>query len=105
MPAATPCSRSSALPAKMTSTRTAGNGRGPGIAKGGPVVIIDAEQSATIRDRLLAEIGNIASAELAASWAGGALAAKNQLAAVDAKRVEADFEQRLSELAATGASQ
>ena len=42
---------------------------GAGIAKGGPSAIIDAEQSATIRDRLLAEIGNIASSELAASWA------------------------------------
>src|SRR5262245_56447350 len=85
--------------------RTAGNGRGPGIAKGGPVAIIDTEQSANLRDRLLADIGNIASAELAASWARQALAAKNRLAAVDAKRVEDAFEQRLSELAAAGASQ
>src|SRR5262249_13295107 len=72
--------------------RTAGNGRGPGIAKGGPVVIIDAEQSATIRDRLLADIGNIASAELAASWAGGARAAKHQLPAVAAEPVDDAFD-------------
>ena len=61
--------------------------------------IIDPEQSAALRDRLLAEIGSIASVELAASWAREALAAKNKLAAADAKLVEDTFEQRLSELA------
>jgi hypothetical protein len=51
-----------------------------------------------LRDRLLAEIDEIASAERAASWAQAALAAKNKLAAADAKLVEDIFEQRLSEL-------
>jgi hypothetical protein len=46
-----------------------------------------------VRDRLLAEIGTIASAELAASWAREALAIKNKLAAPDAKLVEDSFEQ------------
>jgi hypothetical protein len=79
-------------------SRTAGNGRDRGVTKGKAPAIIDGEQSAALRDRLLAEIGNIASAELAAGWAREALAAKNKLAAPDAKLVENTFEHRLSEL-------
>jgi ERF superfamily len=79
-----------------------GNGRGRGMTKGEPPAIIDGDQSAALRDRLLAEIGNIGSAELAASWAREALAAKNKLAAPDAKLIEDGFEQRLSELASAG---
>jgi hypothetical protein len=83
-------------------SRSPGNGRDRAIAKGEPPAIVDAEQSAALRDRLLADIGNIASAELAASWAREALAAKNKLAALDAKLVEDAFERRLSELASAG---
>jgi ERF superfamily len=83
---------------------TPGNGRGRGMTTGEPPAILGCEQSATLRDRLLAEIGTIASTELAASWAQEALAAKNKLAAPDAKLVEDAFEQRLSELPAGGAS-
>ena len=72
------------------------------MTKGEARAIIDGEQSAALRDRLLAEIGNITSAELAANWAREALAAKNKLAAPDAKLVEDIFEQRLSELASAG---
>jgi hypothetical protein len=79
-----------------------GNGRDRGMARGEAPAIVDPEQSGALRDRLLAEIGNIASAELAAGWAREALAAKNKLAAPDAKRVEDAFERRLSELASAG---
>jgi hypothetical protein len=58
-------------------------------------VVLAVDQSAALRDRLLAEIGNISSTELAASWAGAALGAKNSLMAGDAKVVEDAFEQRL----------
>src|SRR5262245_8248683 len=58
------------------------------VAKGEPSAILDGEQSATLRDRLLAEIGEITSTERAASWAQEALAAKNKLAASDAKLIE-----------------
>jgi hypothetical protein len=81
---------------------TPGNGRGRGMTKGEPPAIIDGEQSAALRDRLLAEIGNIGSAELAANWAREALATKNKLAAPDAKLIEDGFEQRLAELASAG---
>jgi hypothetical protein len=73
------------------------------MANGEVAAIIDGEQSAVLRDRLLAEIGNIASAELAAAWAREALAAKNKLVAPDAKSVEHAFERRLSELGSAGA--
>jgi hypothetical protein len=82
--------------------RNPGNGRIRGLTKGEAPAIADPEQSAALRDRLLAEIGNIASAEAAAGWARNALAAKNQLATPDAKRVEEAFERRLSELASAG---
>jgi ERF superfamily len=85
-------------------SRKPGNGRDHVLTRGDPSAIIDTEQSATLRDRLLAEIAEIASAERAASWAQEALAAKNKLAAADAKRVENTFEQRLSELASAETS-
>jgi hypothetical protein len=84
------------------SSRWRGNGRDRGL-EGEGAAIIDGEQSAVLRDRLLSEIGNIASAELAAAWAREALASKNKLVAPDAKRVEDVFERRLSELASAGA--
>src|SRR5258707_42652 len=42
-------------------SRTPGNGRGRGLTKSEPPAIIDREQSAAVRDRLLAEIGELAS--------------------------------------------
>ncbi len=83
-------------------SRSPGNRRDRGMVRGEAPAIIDAEQSAALRDRLLAEIGNIASVELAAGWAREALAVKNKLAVPDAKLIEDSFEQRLSELASAG---
>ena len=48
-------------------------------------------------------MANITSADLAATWAREALAAKNSLTATDAKLVEDAFERRLSELPASNA--
>jgi hypothetical protein len=85
-------------------SRKPGNGRGRALTKVASSEIIDGEQSATLRDRLLAGIGEIASAERAVSWAKEALPAKNKLAAPDAKLVEDAFEQRLSAFALPGTS-
>jgi hypothetical protein len=60
---------------------------------------LEPEQSAALRETLLTALGNIASADSATIWAQEALAAKNRLAAPDAKLVEDAFERRLSELA------
>jgi hypothetical protein len=54
-----------------------------------------------LREKLLLEIANIRSADLASSWAREALASKNSLTVGDAKVVEHAFERRLSELASS----
>jgi len=63
--------------------------------------ILDPDQSAALREKLLLEVANIPSADLAAAWASGALAAKNSLASSDAELVEGAFERRLSELSSS----
>jgi hypothetical protein len=63
-----------------------------------PAVTLNPDQSAALREKLLTELGNITSADLAAAWARDALTAKNSLSAADAKLVEDAFERRLSEL-------
>jgi hypothetical protein len=78
--------------------RTPGNGHPRGGKKGDIPVTLDSEQSAALREKLLTELGNITSADLAAAWARDALAAKNTLTAADAKVVEDAFERRLAEL-------
>src|SRR5262249_32602459 len=49
-----------------------GNGYGRSVTRAEPRVVLAVDQSAALRDRLLAEIGNISSTELAASWARAA---------------------------------
>jgi hypothetical protein len=85
-------------------SRTAGNGHGRGGKKGDIPVTLDSEQSAALREKLLTEVGNITSADLAAAWAHEALTAKNSLTAADAKLVEDAFEQKLSELPSSDAA-
>jgi hypothetical protein len=83
---------------------TPGNGYRRGGRKSESVTL-DPEQSAALREKLLAELGNITSADLAAAWAREALPAKNSLAATDAKLVEDAFEHRLSELAPSASAE
>jgi hypothetical protein len=78
--------------------RTPGDRHGRGSRKGEVPVTLDPEQSAALREKLLNELGTIASADLAAAWAREALTAKNSLTAADAKLVEDAFERRLSQL-------
>ena len=80
------------------SSRHPGNGRQLGATKRKTVELLDPKRSAALRDQLLAEVANLASAELAVTWAYGALTAKNTLVADDAKLLEEAFEQRLSGL-------
>jgi hypothetical protein len=83
--------------------RTPGDGHARGGRKG-EMVALDPEQSAALREKLLTEAGNIASADFAAAWAREALTAKNSLTATDAKLVEDAFERRLSELPSSDAA-
>jgi ERF superfamily protein len=84
--------------------RTPGNGDARDGDKRRPPVILDADQSAALREKLRAEVGDIASADLAAAWARDALIAKNSLIATDAKLVEEAFERRLSKLPSSEAA-
>jgi ERF superfamily len=78
--------------------RTPGNERArSGMNRERPI-ILDPDQSAALREKLLLEVANIPSADLATAWASGALTTKNSLTATDAKLVEDAFEHRLSEL-------
>jgi hypothetical protein len=79
-------------------SRSPGNGYTRGGCKGEVPVTLDPEQSAGLREKLLAEVANISSTDLAAAWARKALTAKNCLTATDAKLVEDAFERELSQL-------
>jgi hypothetical protein len=76
---------------------------GDGHVRGGRTrleraVTLDPDQSAALREKLLTELRNITSADLAAAWAREALTAKNSLTETDAKLVEDAFERKLLEL-------
>ena len=79
-------------------SRSPGSGYTRGSRKGEVPVTLDLEQSAGLREKLLAEVANISSTDLAAAWAREALTAKNRLTATDAKLVEDAFERGLSQL-------
>jgi hypothetical protein len=83
---------------RLFPRRNAGNAHGRGSTKSETRVVLDPAQSAELRDKLLLEVENIASSDLAATWAGQALVAKNNLIASDARLVEEAFERRLSAL-------
>jgi ERF superfamily len=61
-----------------------------------PKQALDPEKSAALRDRLLGEIGALASDEQATAWAHKAMAAKNILTTADCGIVEAGFAARLA---------
>jgi hypothetical protein len=85
--------------------RTPGDGHGRHVrAKLEPAVTLNPDQSTALREKLLTELGNITSADLAAAWARDALTAKNSLSTADAKLVEDAFERRLSELSSSDAA-
>src|SRR5262249_15908914 len=78
-------------------SRESGNGRLRGATKG-TTAVLDATQSAALRDNLLAEVASLMSADGAVTWARRALGAKNSLIAADAKLLEDAFEQKMSGL-------
>jgi ERF superfamily len=86
------------------SRRPPDNGHARSGMKREHPILLGPDQSVELREKLLIEIANIRSVDLAAAWAGEALAAKNSLTASDAKLVEDAFERRLSELGPTHAA-
>src|SRR5262249_17020695 len=75
--------------------RGSGNGR---LRSTQTTTVFDARQSTALRDKLLAEVASLASADFGVTWAARALPAKNSLIASDAKLLEDAFEQKLSGL-------
>jgi ERF superfamily len=67
-----------------------------------PKQALEPEKSAILRDRLLGEIGALASEEQATTWAQKSMAAKNTLTNVDCALVEAAFATRIAELVEEG---
>ena len=78
-------------------TGTFGKGR-PRAAAKSVASVLDATQSAALRDKLLTEVASLTCPEVAVVWATRALRAKNSLIAGDAKLLEVAFEQKLSGL-------
>jgi len=84
--------------------RESGNGGLRGATRTAATVL-DTDHSAALRDKLLAEVANLTSADGAVAWATRALSAKNSLIVADAKLLEDAFEQKLSGLSSPDASE
>jgi hypothetical protein len=72
----------------------------PGASRKGkviwpPRIVLAGDQSEALRDRLVAELSDLKSADEAADWVHKNLPAKNTLAVADAETVEASFRERL----------
>jgi hypothetical protein len=65
-----------------------------------PRVVLATDQSEALRDRLIAELSDLKSADEAAHWVHKNLPAKNTLALADAETVEASFRERLAAIEA-----
>jgi ERF superfamily len=61
-----------------------------------PRIVLATDQSKALRDRLVAELSDLKSADDAADWVHKNLPAKNTLALADAETVEASFRERLA---------
>src|SRR5262245_4892452 len=82
-------------------------GRGPGNGRStisNTATVLDAGQSAALRDKLLSEVASLPSADSAVMWAARALPAKNSLIGADAKLLEDAFEQKTSGFPSPGAN-
>jgi hypothetical protein len=60
-----------------------------------PRIVLATDQSGSLRDRLIAELSDLQSADEAADWVYKNLPAKNTLAHADAETLEASFQERL----------
>jgi hypothetical protein len=69
-----------------------------------PRIILDPEQSAALRERLLLDLDQLQSADEAADWVHKNLAAKNTLITSDADAVEAGFREKLATIEGTSAA-
>jgi hypothetical protein len=84
------------------ASRRTGNGHASPSRRSGKIPqharppVLDPDQSAVERDRLLADIKGLQSIDAATTWAHRILAAKNSLTETDARRVEESFQIKLA---------
>ncbi len=98
---ATPTSRTSGPEKPRVSGNGRLNGGHSGAARRGSTPTssmpgLEPEASAKLRDRLLAELGDLASGDDATIWARRSLAEKNKLTASDAQCVEEAFQAKIA---------
>jgi ERF superfamily len=67
-----------------------------------PKQVLEPEKSAALRDRMVEEMGALASEEQAANWAHKVMGAKNTLTTADSGAVEAAFAARMAEVEGAG---
>jgi hypothetical protein len=85
-----------------TGVRAAATRRRSATAPAVAAPILSADQSVQLRDRLLAELSEVPSADAMAGWAHRSLPAKNTLCVPDAQLVEARFREKLAALTEAG---
>jgi hypothetical protein len=83
---------------KITQRQSPWQGRRDAADHRHATLILPAEASAQLRDRLLTEVNELGSSDDAATWAHGKLADKNKLNAADAQAVENAFKAKLEAL-------
>jgi hypothetical protein len=69
-----------------------------------PRIVLATDQSEAVRDRLVAELADLKSADDAADWVHKNLAAKNTLITADADAVEAEFREKLATIEVASAA-
>jgi hypothetical protein len=69
-----------------------------------PRIVLATDQSEAVRDRLVAELADLKSADDAADWVHKNLAAKNTLITADADAVEAEFREKLATIEGASAA-
>jgi hypothetical protein len=91
-----PATPSSASGPQLSSPMP-GNSKIRGTEKAPSTVILSAQESAALRDRLLSEVAGLDSQDSATRWAQQSLPLKNTLTETDAQLLESAFERKLSE--------
>jgi hypothetical protein len=88
---------------RPTALNGAADRRQPYAGATPPPVMLDPDASGALRDRLVAELQTIESAEEAAIWAHRVLGSKGTLVAADALHVEDCFQRKLTQFESMGA--
>jgi hypothetical protein len=89
-----------AMPSIITAAPTAVPARPKQKFASPPRVTLDCDQSAELRDRMVAELDGLCSADEAADWVHRRLPDKNTLTMADAQQVEISFQTKLAAIEA-----